>query len=73
MTSAIIFVAIIASNGVSLQVIGKLVGHTQASTTMRYAHLQDTPLRDAANQFGDIYEQKPKAGKRSHNTASVSL
>jgi integrase len=58
------FASHLASNGVSLQVVGKLLGHTQASTTMRYAHLQDAPLRDAANQFGRIFEQAPKAGKR---------
>jgi integrase len=55
----------LASNGVSLQVVGKLLGHTRAATTMRYAHLQDARLRDAANQFGRIFEQQePKAGKR---------
>jgi integrase len=58
------FASHLASNGVSLQVVGKLLGHTQASTTMRYAHLQDAPLRDAANQFGRIFIEKPKAGKR---------
>ncbi len=55
------FISHLVSNGVSLQVVGKLVGHTQASTTMRYAHLQDAPLREATNQFGDIFTQKPKA------------
>lgn len=58
------FASHLASNGVSLQVVGKLLGHTQAATTMRYAHLQDAPLREAANQFGRIFEQTPKAGKR---------
>ncbi|MGP8252722.1 MAG: tyrosine-type recombinase/integrase [Terracidiphilus sp.] len=59
------FASHLASNGVSLQVVGKLLGHTQAATTMRYAHLQDAPLRDAANQFGRIFEQTPKVRKRS--------
>lgn len=36
----------LASNGVSLKVVGKLLGHTQAATKMRHAHLQDAPLRD---------------------------
>ena len=58
------FASHLASNGVSLQVVGKLLGHTQAATTMRYAHLQDAPLRDAANQFGRIFEQAPKTAKR---------
>jgi integrase len=58
------FASHLASNGVSLQVVGKLLGHTQASTTMRYAHLQDEALRSATNKFGRIFEQAPKAGKR---------
>ena len=47
----------LVSNGVSLQIVGKLLGHTQASTTMRYAHLQDETLRDATNQFGKIFTE----------------
>jgi integrase len=58
------FASHLASNGVSLQVVGKLLGHTQASTTMRYAHLQDEALRSATNKFGRIFEQAPKARKR---------
>jgi integrase len=54
------FASFLVSNGVSLQVVGKLLGHTQPQTTYRYSHLQDAPLREAANQFGDIFTQKPK-------------
>jgi integrase len=45
----------LVTNGESLYVVGKLLGHTQASTTMRYAHLQDEKLRAATNVFGSIY------------------
>jgi integrase len=45
------FASHLVSSGVSLPVIGKLLGHTQSSTTMRYAHLADNPQRDAANLF----------------------
>ena len=50
----------LASNGVSLQIIGKLLGHTQAATTMRYAHLQDESLRAATNQLAKViaFEKK---------------
>ena len=48
----------LVSSGVSLEIEGKLLGHTQAATTMRYAHIQDAALRTAANQFGDIYLRK---------------
>jgi integrase len=42
------------SRGASLQVVGKLLGHTQAATTMRYAHLQDEVLRAATNLYGGL-------------------
>jgi integrase len=41
-----------AGSGLGLPVIGKLLGHTQASTTHRYAHLDNDPLRRAAENIG---------------------
>ena len=41
----------LVSRGVSLPIVGKLLGHTQAQTTARYAHLADNPVREAANLF----------------------
>jgi integrase len=35
----------------SLLIIGKLLGHRDAKTTARYAHLADDPLRAAANRI----------------------
>ncbi len=49
------FASHLVSKGTSLQIVGKLIGHTQMSTTMRYAHLADGALRDATNTFGDIF------------------
>ena len=46
----------LVSNGVSLQVVAKLLGHTHAATTERYAHVQDQALRSAANRFGEIVD-----------------
>ena len=43
----------LVSSGLSLSIVGKLLGHTQASTTQRYAHLADDTLRDATAIFGD--------------------
>lgn len=43
------FAAVAASGGLSLPIIGKLLGHTQPATTARYAHLAADPLR-AANE-----------------------
>ena len=33
-------------------IIGKLLGHTQAATTARYAHLDADPLRSASEVIG---------------------
>jgi integrase len=52
------FASYLVSGGVSLHIVGKLLGHTQAQTTARYAHLADSPLRDAANAFGKIVTGK---------------
>ena len=41
------YASVLAMEGVSLHVIGKLLGHSQAATTLRYAHLADEPLRAA--------------------------
>lgn len=46
------FASHLVSSGVSLPVVGRLLGHTQAQTTQRYAHLADDPLREAANLLG---------------------
>lgn len=40
-----------AGSGESLILIGALLGHRQAATTQRYAHLSDNPLRAAANRI----------------------
>jgi integrase len=42
------FASIGAGGGLSLPIIGRLLGHTQARTTQRYSHLADDPLREAA-------------------------
>lgn len=42
-----------AAGGLSLPVIGALLGHSQPSTTARYAHLAASPLHDAADAIGD--------------------
>ena len=41
-----------AGASLGLPVIGKLLGHTQAATTHRYAHLDADPLRRAAETIG---------------------
>ncbi len=48
------FASHLVSSGLSLELVGRLLGHTQAATTMRYAHIADDPLREAANRYGNI-------------------
>lgn len=42
-----------AGSGMGLPMIGKLLGHTQAATTQRYAHLDNDPLRKASDAIAN--------------------
>lgn len=57
------FASILVSGGGSLPLIGAMLGHTQASTTHRYSHLADDPLREAAERVGAAYEAARTAAK----------
>lgn len=46
------FASLGARAGMSLPLIGALLGHRSPQTTARYAHLADDPLRDAAETIG---------------------
>lgn len=46
------FASIGAGMGMSLHMLGRLLGHTQAATTSRYAHLAQDPVRTAADAIG---------------------
>jgi len=41
------FASVAASSGMGLPIIGKMLGHTQAATTHRYAHLAPDPVKAA--------------------------
>jgi integrase len=45
--------SIAAASGSSLVIIGKMLGHRQSQTTMRYAHLNDDPVREASDAVGN--------------------
>jgi integrase len=45
------FASVGAANGNSLLIIGKILGHTQPTTTQRYAHLANDPVSAAVNEI----------------------
>jgi integrase len=55
------YASVLASAGMSLPVIGALLGHTQPNTTARYAHLFDDPLRAATERAAAIVTGKSTA------------
>jgi integrase len=46
------FASFAAGGGRGLPIIGKLLAHTQASTTQRYAYLDADPLHRVAEHIG---------------------
>jgi integrase len=69
------FASVAAGTGMSLPMIGKLLGHSQPVTTARYAHLAADPIRAASNLIGAEIDaamnskkgtQMRRASPRSH-------
>lgn len=58
------FASVGAGASLGLPVIGKLLGHSQASTTQRYAHLADDPMRAAANVIAKKIEDAMGDGQK---------
>ena len=54
------FASLLVSGGASLEMIGKLLGHTQMQTTQRYAHLLDAPLRAGVDAVAEVLRPKPR-------------
>jgi integrase len=48
------YASTLAGDGFSLPIIGALLGHASPTTTARYAHLVDDPLRRATERAGAI-------------------
>ena len=46
------FASLSISQNASMSTVGGLLGHTQSSTTARYVHLFDAPMRQAVNAVG---------------------
>jgi len=54
------FASLLVSGGASLEMIGKLLGHSQIQTTLRYAHLMDSPLRAGVDAVASAFRPKPR-------------
>jgi integrase len=54
------FASLLVSGGASLEMIGKLLGHSQMQTTQRYAHLMDSPLRAGVGAVASAFKPKPR-------------
>jgi len=58
------YASVLASAGMSLPIIGALLGHTQPQTTARYAHLMDDPLRTATDHVGIVVSRVPSGSQK---------
>jgi integrase len=58
------FASVAAGTGMSLPMIGKLLGHSQPVTTARYAHLAVDPIRAASNLIGAEIDAAMNGKKR---------
>ena len=54
------FASHLAAAGLSLPIIGAMLGHSKAQTTQRYSHLADQPLRAAAEIAAGKVGQQPR-------------
>lgn len=70
------FASIGASQNLGLPIIGKLLGHTQAQTTARYAHLGAAPVRNAnagiTRELSKLMNGSPEmVGKQKETTTDT--
>jgi integrase len=61
------------SSGMPIQMVGKLLGHTQLQTTMRYAHLADDPVRRAAEENAAALSAGLGLGRPSGKRANLRV
>jgi integrase len=66
------FASVAAASGMGLPIIGKMLGHTQAATTHRYAHLASDPVKAAAATVAGKIAAAMSAGN-GHRPAIVEL
>jgi integrase len=65
------FASVGAASGLSLPIIGALLGHKHATTTARYAHLSADPLRAANDAVGAKIAAAMRGNAKASTTADV--
>ncbi len=67
------FASVAASNGIPLYTLGKLLGHSQVSSTARYSHIRNDALRLASQGVGAVITGSLKpSGESSGVTPAVA-
>jgi integrase len=61
------FASVAASSGMGLPIIGKMLGHTQAATTQRYAHVASDPVKAAAATVAGKIADAMKSSRAVHD------
>jgi len=59
------FASMMVNSGASLPIVGKILGHSQAATTQRYAHLERNPAKEAAEAAAAKIVEAMKRPNRS--------
>jgi integrase len=69
------FASVGAGRSLGLPILGRLLGHSQPTTTQRYAHLADDPVRSAANTIAAEIDEamSGKHGKRNKLGESATV
>jgi integrase len=67
------FASAAVADGSSLYILGKVLGHTQARTTEKYAHLDADPVRAVADRTSRKIAAAMKGGENTGNVTPLSL
>lgn len=65
------FASVAVAGGASLPILGALLGHSQAQTTKRYAHLAADPLKAASSAVGRSIAAAMKGNKTRDNVSPI--
>lgn len=64
------FASIAVGAGESLYIVQRALGHKKASTTERYAHLRDDPVRAMVDRIGDFLDRSSRPVSPSESNGS---